>query len=633
MSPAGYAEELISRLRTNFDSSFLAIKTQKLISTSRNSTRVRSIAETILVASRSMPISGKKRSLLRRHCETTVFFQDIFAGLQAKTSNLTIWELSFEELSRSLLLAIEELSFDQSFAQAGEPPAHASSEVLMNRMEMENIRLRNRCDFANLVINEGRSRCTGARQGEPTPEETQSALLIAQETDRARSLWDLYTFRSIGTTVKENLLIFGDRSPSEVARDEIHSRRININDLDTNHSFESQFNGLRRKYTEELQSTLPPTLEAFLRSPEGNDVLDSFDTATEDFLNEIATRLDHVIDVGESLVLPAGTFTYVELARFWALLYRLSFVFQIWSASKARDERKLLSPVISVAAFEEFAAQGTGETVPKIRKYMKLFASTPKNRIDLFYKPLLMLGADRILLASSIVQISRFDRNLLRMLTDDTSHDISSKGRRPLVRLGSQFKEAGFSYKSDIAVVKDGTLVTDADILAAKDNVLFIMQSKILSVSDDLYEEWRNQQCLELAAVQMEICIDNLASILKAHGESLGVTADCDIAPYLVTNIWNFTGDVVNRYRVTDLSYLGNLLKGGAVRIKKTGSGDEVAIFRLIEGSRPTAMELERLLNNPPHGRFLGVKGSYRRHSVVFDEMEIRLTTRYLSSI
>src|SRR4030081_3870236 len=79
LTPEKYAEELVGRLRADFDLTFLVVKTQKLISTSRDLARTKLVADIVAGSIRSLPISGKKRSVLQRHCETTIFFQEILS--------------------------------------------------------------------------------------------------------------------------------------------------------------------------------------------------------------------------------------------------------------------------------------------------------------------------------------------------------------------------------------------------------------------------------------------------------------------------------------------------------------------------------------------------------------------------
>ena len=343
LTTAEYAGKLSARLGDDFDQAFAAIKTQKLISISRDVEITRAIARALTQDASNLHVSGKRRSLLRRHCEVTLFFQELFSEIQARTANLSIWQLSFSEVSRALLNSVETLAFDQSFVFLPTYEENPSFTEILSGLEYEIRRLRDRCDYANIVINEARTRCRGERADITSVEEVIETVRIAEETEDAQALWSHYTFTDIEASVVSGKLILGDLAPNITHAGDVSARRLNSNDIDVNQKVLTLFLELRREHVEAIQTSNSVALFPFLVSAEGEKVLRAFDGATDALTKLLLDKIDDLVDVDEKFELPGATFSYADLTTFWAFLYRFSFVLRVVCLCGAAKQRKNLS--------------------------------------------------------------------------------------------------------------------------------------------------------------------------------------------------------------------------------------------------------------------------------------------------
>jgi len=63
-----FADRILAQLTTDFDTTLEAIKTQRLLTASRSRQHVAAVCSRIAEKAASMPVLGKRRSVLKRHC-------------------------------------------------------------------------------------------------------------------------------------------------------------------------------------------------------------------------------------------------------------------------------------------------------------------------------------------------------------------------------------------------------------------------------------------------------------------------------------------------------------------------------------------------------------------------------------
>jgi hypothetical protein len=128
--------------------------------------------------------------------------------------------------------------------------------------------------------------------------------------------------------------------------------------------------------------------------------------------------------------------------------------------------------------------------------------------------------------------------------------DFSPKGLKPLQDLGGLLTEAGYQVVLNFPLRSSGGLITDVDIAAAKEGYLFVGQTKVLIHPDSAYDEWKVLENLKRAAQQLTKSIDHIQPLRDHLGFSDG---SLQVVPFLLTNVWHYTGSTVNGFKVVDL--------------------------------------------------------------------------------
>jgi hypothetical protein len=613
ISAREYSELIIDRLRLDFDSAFAAIKTQRLLTKTRNPEYLKELIDHILKKTSSLAGSGHQRGKLRRHCGTTLFFQRAFTDLEGMSRALTIWNASFRDIAIATISALETTFLESVFSTK---PTHSDAPSIADifkDMDVETKLIRDGSDWAIMILNEARTLGNKLGTVKPTNDETQAAYRLARLTERIDAIWDFYDFFDVEGYARGEEIHF-DAIPASLERKQFLSYfRVYSHDVDENFPNHAEFGRIREKFAPAVLAATRTSIVDFLASQVCRESMQELAGPAKDARRLLYDRLDSLVDLDQQFRLPSGRFTYRELASFWIFLYQFSYLLQLWCIQGLNSQASQPNPpIVETKVFEDFAAEALQKSVQKIRSYVRQFVSTSATKIDLFYKPLLEIGNNDLLIPTAPIQMSRFDRNLLHILVSEVSLDISEKGKRPLKRLATQFIGAGFKIAQNVPVYEMGQLATDIDFMAYKDGLLFLIQCKILSLSDNAYEEWKNRQSMLHAASQMDICIRNVKQAVDSRRPELGIAQSYQVVPVLITNVWDFTGQMIGGYINTDLSYLGNLLMGAEIRIKRLGGNETVAGMKLIHGEYPTGPELKHLVENPAHGRFIPMEGEYQ---------------------
>jgi hypothetical protein len=115
---------------------------------------------------------------------------------------------------------------------------------------------------------------------------------------------------------------------------------------------------------------------------------------------------------------------------------------------------------------------------------------------------------------------------------------------------------------------------------------------------DKPYEDWKALGSLRNAAGQLKCCLSKLPLVCEHFGLAAGKFS---VVPFLLTNIWDFTGSEIMGFKVVDFSYLSNLLTGAEIWEVQFKPEPTRRIKKLIKGKYPTGDELAALISNPIH--------------------------------
>jgi hypothetical protein len=174
-----------------------------------------------------------------------------------------------------------------------------------------------------------------------------------------------------------------------------------------------------------------------------------------------------------------------------------------------------------------------------------------------------------------------------------------------------------------VVLESEGNQVTDVDVLAYKDGVVFVMQAKCLPEPDSTHSLWKAReqidagirQCL-MARAHLSGRRTDVSSILAVRPENVRELCCVVVSPCL-----RFSGDSAWPVAVVDDMYLDHVLTVGEVR-RFNHSGQVVQRERLYLGAQPSGPELRNLLLTPVSLRVL--------HS---GEGGLRPVTRYIGPV
>ncbi len=292
------------------------------------------------------------------------------------------------------------------------------------------------------------------------------------------------------------------------------------------------------------------------------------------------------------------------------------------------QEEQSCIAIVSRRTMRDFIAAEANLPLEQVYSVADQFTASGGKRVDLYLTPLLPIDADNDALARAYVLSSRIYRNLFTLAMHGGMFDQAGKGKRPLVRLLAALEAAGFCAVTDFPLVANGSSITDLDIAAVKDGILFVGQSKVVLHPDTAFEFWKVRQKLNDAATQMQRSISHLKaalpgllSRLSLQGAWIGETVT-----FVVTSAWEFTGARISDLPIVDFSYLEMLLQGAEISAVKEEADGTLSIRRgrLIKGQHPTGPELKALIEEPLHrhmarrpakaGLTLHTIGPYKMH-------------------
>jgi len=222
ISAQEWADRILAELANDFDPSFEAIKTQRLLTASRDRDYVAEVCKHVSEGAASLPCSGKRRSVLKRHCEASLFFQEIFSALEKEGRALSVWKANFRDLASEAVKVLEDIFFHNVFAARSPFEKDASFSRFFQAGEAETRLIRDYTDWTIMILNEARSLANQSGACNFPREEMYKAFEFAKLVERAELIWSLYSFSAIEAYVKDNDMTF-----DELPRSREHQRMIN----------------------------------------------------------------------------------------------------------------------------------------------------------------------------------------------------------------------------------------------------------------------------------------------------------------------------------------------------------------------------------------------------------------------
>jgi hypothetical protein len=603
--PSEFADVLKTALVSNFNSVFRYLKTQKLVLRKRSLTWIVDLEKRIEMWLPHAPLKGKQKAQLRRHLEVSRTMQELLDIVDRQSSDLRIWKAPTEDLLRGLFSWIQD---HETKCEQLKPAAELTDSIAALRfMEYQRKALRYACDYVVCIVNQISwvgVRDTGDVRLEAA--DIKKAVSVASIADLLLHILDCYTYKNFRVSVKGKHV-------------ELHALKSEIEDAGT----WSTLRDGSRKFAETAGSPLrledvrsiaskfsveSDSFADFLNSPEGSEVFAGLDQYCGHHARMMRSDVEELIDLNFELRTRAGQFRVHQLLECWSFLLRLALCAHVWRSVY----KKTTLPVAPESCLLKWMIRTLGLEKDVAEALLAQFSLIPGERNqDPFFRPLIKLNSKDRLIAGPFIETGRFARNLFTIAIREGGVDFAAKGLKPLRSLGNEFTEAGYSTLINVPVrVPEGTL-TDADIVATRDGYLFVGQTKVLINPDTPYDDWKIHENLGKAAVQLEHSLEHISQLAERLRLEPGGYV---VVPFLLTNVWDFTGATVAGFKVIDFSYLSLLLRGGELWVLNPGPTPTRQVVKLIAGKYPTGEELCRLLRRSLHEQMFQ-KPKIDRHS------------------
>jgi hypothetical protein len=591
-NPSEFARLLEKLLTADFDLAFEFIKTQKLLHRRRSRAWISEVDGKIQEWLPSAPLKGKKRAQLARHFAFCGAIQEMLDIVDLKSQALKIWQASSEALLRALFSLVEDQREKLELRATESKNASEGALLGLRGVERGRRELRNYCDWVGRIVNQ--ISLLGVREsgdaGISTPE-INEALQMAAMADIILEVLDSYSYKNFPVLIRgKEIELRGIKSKTQQALNWSTMRERSRNIIDGY--------GIAKNMEESLALALPggPELfEEFIEQKEGAKIFKHLRSSREQMAGFLRREVEELIDLDFSVQTPSGRFRADELVQFWALLFQVANCASIWR----RVCRKGGVPSISRAKLASLAVASIDCAPSLADSLVSQFLLDPRERNqDPFFRPLVKLNDSMCLVASTFIATGRFARNLFTIAIREGRANFSPKGLKPLQDISREFSEAGYRVILNFPLRTPGGLVTDVDLAATKEGYLFVGQTKVLIHPDSAYDEWKVLENLKRAAQQLTRSMDHVQSLRDRLGVSDG---RLQVVPFLLTNVWHYTGSTINGFKVVDFSYLSNILTGGEIWEVQLVPQPKRRIAKLVEGKYPTGEELSRLIMNPLH--------------------------------
>jgi len=590
--PGEFAAVFKRGLVSDFESVFRFTKSQKLVLRNRSSKWIAALELELEPWLRQAPLKGKQKAQVRRHLQACKTIQELLDFIDLQSSELQIWKASTEELLRGLFTWIQE--HEAKCEQLKPATKFIDQTAALTFMEYQRKALRYACDCVVRIVNQISRlgiRDVGTVHLEPV--DIHKAVALASTADLMLHVLDCYTYKNFRVSVEGKSI-------------ELHALRSEIEDAGTWSTLRVGSRSVARVAGSpaRIEDTLnvarrfavaPDSFAEFLNSAAGREVFASLDEFCRNQYQIMCAEIEDLIDLNLELRTRAGTFRVEQLMSCWSFMYRLAVCAHVWRSAFKKTELPIL-PVSFVQALMGEVLTLDGEATKML---VAQFSLTPGDRNhDPFFRPLIKLNANDILIARPFIETGRFSRNLFTIAIREGGVDFAAKGLKPLRTLAGEFIDAGYATLVNVPIRGPQGNVTDVDIAAAKDGHLFLGQTKVLINPDTPYDDWKVHTNLARAAQQLQRSLSHVSQVAARLGLQDG---EFVVVPFLLTNVWDFTGATVSGFKVADFSYLSFLLRGAELWSINPGPVPTRQIVKLIASRYPSGEELRRFLQKSIH--------------------------------
>jgi hypothetical protein len=543
----------------------------------------------------------------------------MMSSVHARAESLDIWSLCFSDFAVILIGTLDaaNVAFNQKVVEQATASGGAD---FLDLTSTKNWMFRATLDSAQLVLNEGRRRCSDCSDFETgNPTAFVESLEIAQQTAEIMAVWDNYSFGRAQVSVTDNEMRLNRPDALTAIRRGNYRQRMMELDVTHRSSTHQRFSMLSEELKEEIS---PPEFsipfDEFVDSLIGRRILERLLDLTKQQEQEISAALESLIDLDAHVKIGRVKHVYRDLVTIWCYLIRIAVASRIWGELIHSATEEYPKSTMTLKRLRETFVGLRELSDDAIDKGIHHFSSSmnQKHTVDLFYQPLLRMTEEEVLIPASYILSSRFDRNLISIVARERNDSLAVKGRKPLRKLRTLFEKGGFRCLEDIEIrdTREKQL-TDLDLLAYRNDDAFFFQSKVLSIPDTPYESWRVDQTILSAAFQMDVVLDHRPQVEQAcrrHDHAFNLDHK-RITAYLITDVMVYSGFKLKGYEVIDFDYLEQLLSGAHFGVVNVFTQEVISTFSQIEGDFPSSEEIRRLISSLSLPRARPPKGTSER--------------------
>jgi hypothetical protein len=620
----GSSKKLLDMVQKDLPATIHWIKREKVLFAIRNEPYLHSLSKAFEIGLKDA--SGQAQQAISERLADHELLLRILWKINAKLADLPIWKVSRRQAVYALL-GMAEVSFHEVFFsfEAGRREQNRSSIFDSSATDAVAIRdlnsagRRRMLDICLLALREILSRCPNRHTVYNDPVEAewfQDLFMLAEELDFLFDTIDRYSYFDWRlTAISANEYQFRPTNEEEEEIMMVSSARQASADL---------------QYQIELGSMQALQRLAEVAKERGNELLESRAINIRKILKPLSPEWELPIvkliwtitasgSVLQALVAsrdadPRVAEAYTSMIRAWEYLARIAHLYSIATEALGEQAGVRAGGLIRLtwsdltegfASWAHLPPREASSTLLRLSEAV----SMPGQTLDLFLKPIVRVSNTLTIIPTSYVLMSRYTRNIVKLLVTESTFNPQSASEYLTFDLVKMFSGAGFSVsngKGHKIYDTSGKQITDIDLAALKDGILFIIESRTVSVPDSRSEEyWAKVKLMDAAenAIQgAEYAQEHLAEILKWMGvnQTERIT---DIVPIVISNIRNFSGLQFGRTWITDDSSVGKLLTNPILSLRELDPVRKTerlkGQIKLIAGDVITGEEFKAALERP----------------------------------
>jgi hypothetical protein len=639
---SNFAMELFPLLQADFTFWFKILKEQKLISNFRSFERILELRRLLFSPKFTPSLLVHDAEALEHHFDVCEFMQRVFYEIDREALAVSCHAAHPECIARAVVRLIEVANYAM---QRNALPETQSLPRTLNTLQLSQMQrqFRDVLDAGNIILNSPVATDGTTSSYIVSDADLNELVRLALLYDEMRQTLDLYTYGDADVKIKRRSLVVRATNREADLAAAVGAERS----TDHDQSRLMLLSTLEFDVHTKCRLVPPDASDSFdfMQKVSKSEAANASRNFGRAFANDLEFEIRGYFDFATEVMTRAGTFTVGELIRAWAFLVTVATLGQVWNERGAEiidngttavgprkqphaTVRNVGVPEIQRNWLVRMLAREASISREKSRSLIDQFTTRPaSSRIDLFYRPLLLLSDDIFLLPTPYIRGSRFERNLFALIAMETDLDQKRKGYLPVLELQRFFENAGFQAVSNFRVRVDHRELTDIDLVAFKDGVLFLGRCKILIEPDTLYDTWKAETKLDFAAEQLDTCLAHLDEIRIALFERLNLKGQKEehVTTFILTNTRQFTERQFRDHPVVDVPYLRFILSGARGSVIGAGSG-RIGVSpgrSYIAGKSPTGAELATLLRHTihkvqeretSHGYVMKKIGKYRVH-------------------